>query len=143
MIADTDGRYQGGLIGYIGAGVTVEDCYAKGRVKGYWVAGGLVGYNAGDVVTSYSTGEITARTTIGGSIGEDDGKVSDVYWDTKTSGTTQGIGLLDAGATGEPSGEKTATLRASLPAGFSSTIWALSSKINRGFPYLIALKSSY
>ena len=143
VVADKLGKYQGGLIGLLGAKAQVENSYARGNVEGRNFAGGLVGMNEGRISSSYSTGRVSGANDIGGSIGEDDGTASDVYWDTGTSATKQGVGLLDAGATGAPMPKTSAALRKSLPSGFSSAIWALNAKINSGFPYLIALESSY
>jgi hypothetical protein len=79
---------------------------------------------------------------VGGSLGLDvtgGADLSDLYWDTTTSGITnlsQGAGNIanDPGITGET----TAQLQATLPAGFDPTIWAENPSINGGLPYLIA-----
>ena len=75
---------------------------------------------------------------LSGSDGEG-GTISDVYWDTTTSGITnlgEGAGNIanDPGITGET----TAQLQAGLPPGFDPSIWAEDPSINGGLPYLIA-----
>ena len=75
---------------------------------------------------------------LSGSDGEG-GTISDLYWDTSTSGITnlsQGAGNIanDPGITGET----TTQLQAGLPTGFDPTIWAENTNINGGLPYLIA-----
>jgi hypothetical protein len=135
----------GGLIGNDNG--LVENCYAEGAatIGNSGEVGGLAGENDLTIETSYSTGAATGgpRTDVGGSLGYDGsqvdgGSVSDIYWDTTTSGITnlsQGAGNIanDPGITGETS----AQLQAGLPAGFDPTIWAESPSINNGFPYLI------
>jgi hypothetical protein len=136
----------GGLIGNDNG--LVENCYAEGAatIGNSGEVGGLAGENDLTIETSYSTGAATGgpRTDVGGSLGYDGsqvdgGSVSDIYWDTTTSGITnlsQGAGNIanDPGITGETS----AQLQAGLPAGFDPTIWAENPSINNGLPYLIA-----
>ena len=135
----------GGLVGF-SSGPTIN-CYATGNenIGASTGVGGLIGYNAYSVTSSYSIGAPTAQGgAIGGSMGFDQsgsngGEITNDYWDTTTSGITdpsQGAGNIqnDPGITGET----TAQLQAGLPAGFDPTIWAESPSINGGLPYLIA-----
>jgi len=137
----------GGLIGYSNG--TVDNCYATGaaNIGTSTGAGGLIGFSGYTVTSSYSTGVPTGSGgAVGGSMGfdvsgsdEEGGVVSNVYWDTTTSGITnlsQGAGNIanDPGITGETSVQ----LQAGLPAGFDPTIWAENPAINNGLPYLIA-----
>ena len=134
----------GGLLGFSDG--PVVDCYALGAtsIGARWGIGGLIGSNGYSVATSYSTGAPTATSGayIGGSLGYDgstSGSLSDLYWDTITSGITdpsQGAGSPsnDPGITGET----TTQLQAGLPAGFDPTVWAENPSINGGLPYLIA-----
>jgi hypothetical protein len=133
----------GGLAGF-NDGV-IENSYATGAesIGARWSVGGLVGDNGLTIASSYSLGAPTSKGgTVGGSVGLDvyDGEfLSNIYWDTTTSGITnlsQGAGspANDPGITGET----TAQLQAGLPAGFDPTIWAESPSINGGLPYLIA-----
>jgi len=142
----------GGLASF-GWGV-IADTYAKGSVTGGSgsLIGGLVGRNGTEVIqhhsysekisASYSTGAVTggAGSSIGGLIGEDQapaGFLTNVYWDTTTSGITnlsQGAGNVsdDPGITGL----STTQLQSGLPTGFDTRIWAESAGINGGLPYL-------
>jgi hypothetical protein len=135
----------GGLVGFNGDHGNIVNCNATGSasVGAAYGAGGLVGANAWTISSSYSTGAPTSTgAAVGGSMGFDEsqtGSLSNVYWDTTTSGITnlsQGAGspANDPGITGET----TAQLQAGLPAGFDPTIWAENPNINGGLPYLIA-----
>ncbi len=132
----------------------VNSAYATGAVTGGSFAnlGGLIGWDnsttsAGNYVVSnsYSTDSVTGETgsSVGGAIGFDKapGYISDVYWDTTTSGITnssQGSGNI-ANDTGI-AGLTTAQLQSGLPAGFNSnTGWAESPSVNGGLPYLPAI----
>ncbi|MGD0144194.1 MAG: hypothetical protein ABSC92_13635, partial [Rhizomicrobium sp.] len=142
----------GGIVG-VNYG-TVSGAYATGAVTGGSFAnlGGLIGLEdstaaTGDnaVADCYSTGAVTgeAGSSVGGSTGFDmtPGYISDVYWDTTTSGITnssQGSGNItnDSGITGLT----TTQLQSGLPAGFNSnTGWGESPSINGGLPYLLAI----
>lgn len=143
----TGNDYAGGLVGLNDA--IISSSYATGAVSGAKYVGGLVGSNTvsgsdiGTIGSSYSTGAVKGKKYVGGVAGSDAGSFSSVYWDTQTSGTALGVGLQEAGAHGSPVGRTTAQLTASLPAGFASSVWAIDPKLNNGFPYLIALASSY
>jgi filamentous hemagglutinin family protein len=145
---DIDGNdTAGGLVGLSES--SIESSYATGAVSGVDDIGGLVGINAvsgsnvGTVTASYSTDSVKGKKDVGGLVGENAGTLSSAYWDTQTSGTTLGVGFQDSGARGNAVKRTTAQLRASLPSGFASSVWGLNSHINDGFPYLLALKSSY
>lgn len=76
----------GGLVGenYEGA---VRDSYSIASVTGYSEVGGLVGDNEGTVRNSYSVGSVTGTSSLGGLVGyNDDGTVSNSFWDMETSG---------------------------------------------------------
>ncbi|PAU94184.1 hypothetical protein CK503_08195 [Aliifodinibius salipaludis] len=96
----------GGLVGrmtnnndsYIGH---VKKSYAKGDVTGKDRVGGLVGSNSSDIriTYSYASGKVTPSTTgntkIGGLIGtyyETDSVLQNCYWDTESTGQTEGAG---------------------------------------------------
>ena len=81
-----DGRV-GGLVGDNQDIVT--DSYATGSVEGNDEVGGLVGRNDDTVTESYATGSVEGDEEVGGLVGsenDDDGSVTDSYWDTETSG---------------------------------------------------------
>lgn len=138
----------GGLLGTNQANAVVSNTYATGSVTGDIDAyvGGTVGYYiSGSISNSYSTGQVTAGQYVGGAIGRDHagpGGLSDLYWDTQTSGTTLGIGHSDSGSNAGVNGLTTAQFESGLPTGFDSSIWAESGDINGGFPYLLTLPPS-
>ena len=105
-----------------------------------------MGHNDGMISQSYANGAVVATKAAygGGFIGYDfpgqKGNLAFDYWDTTTSGITdpsQGAGNQknDKGITGLSD----AALKSGLPSGFDNAVWAHSSKINDGLPYLIAL----
>jgi hypothetical protein len=86
----------GGLVGYSYYG-TMSNSYSTSNVTGYSDVGGLVGLNGWEgmtgggiisiVVDSYSTGNVNGNQNVGGLVGHnDDGTVSNSFWDTQTSG---------------------------------------------------------
>ena len=143
----TTGGYNnaGGLIGFnVGA---VSNTYAIGNVSvsgssAQNKAGGLIGatgkstnqtiYTPVSVSDSFSTGTASA-TTAGGAFGYSDGtSVSNVYYDTETSGMTSGVsGGVSTGVTGLTTSQMTSTI----PSGFSSSTWG--NQNNQTTPYLI------
>jgi filamentous hemagglutinin family protein len=98
------GQYVGGLAGY-GEDLTISNSYATGAVTGTDSAGGLVGYATGsmsgtNISNSYASGAVTGGTNTGGLVGNlDNGSVTSSYFDTETTGQTQGVGS-DASASG-------------------------------------------
>jgi hypothetical protein len=137
----------GGLVGFNGA--QIENSYARGSAEGGKDSGGLMGYNGvdlspGNASSSYSIGQVQATRYAGGLVGFDEfpgvaGDTKNNYWDTSTSKITnpgQGAGSPsnDPGITGLTTTE----LRSGLPAGFDSSVWAQSSTVNDGLPYLLA-----
>ena len=67
---------------------TVTNSYSTGNVSCNELAGGLVGFNAGEgsVSNSYSTGNVAGTSRVGGLVGENSGTVTNSFWDTQTSG---------------------------------------------------------
>lgn len=85
----------GGLVG--GSIRTISNCYSTGAVNGYSGIGGLVAGNDGTISNSYSTGAVTGfnSSDIGGLVGNNSDTISHCFWDTDTSGTTNGVGNMD------------------------------------------------
>jgi hypothetical protein len=87
----TGHAWVGGLVGY-SEDSTISNSYATGSVSGYSQVGGLVGwvclYEEESVVSnSYSTGNVAGDVYVGGLVGlNEDGTVSNSFWDTETSG---------------------------------------------------------
>ena len=121
----------GGLVGATNGG-TIINAYATGAVGGNAIIGGLVGFNlSGTITNAYATGAVTARSDVGGLVGDQQGSVSNAYWDTQTSGTAAGFGF-DANAQ-TVTGQTTAQLQGTLPSGLSSTAWGTGAGL---YPYL-------
>ena len=100
----------GGLVGYNGLAGTVQASYAAVAVSNRHsqasaIAGGLVGQNAGSIQASYAAGAVSVHGTTrfsraGGLVGRQlrNGRVTNSYWDTTTSGLAS-----SAGGTGQTS----------------------------------------
>jgi len=139
--SEQSGPGTGGLVGYQNDSdiSVIENSYATGAVPGTTdYRGGLVGQNKTDnvaIVSSYSTGAVNnSGSDVGGFVGANSSHASNDYWDTTSSGMTNGCnGNLCSGITGLT----TAQFQSGLPAGFDPTIWAENLSINNGFPYLI------
>ncbi|NCD11199.1 MAG: filamentous hemagglutinin N-terminal domain-containing protein [Epsilonproteobacteria bacterium] len=88
--------YVGGLVGWnIG---NLSNAYATGSVHGMNYVGGLVGKNDGVLRNAYATGRVMGYSYVGGLVGENNsGMIGDSYWDTQTTGQTDGIGLDNGG----------------------------------------------
>ena len=88
----------GGLVGSNYIGVLIG-CYATGSVSGGWGVGGLVGDNSeGGVLTGcYATGSVTGDANyIGGLVGYVyHSSINGCFWDTQTSGTSDGVGNVN------------------------------------------------
>lgn len=124
----------GGLVGFLFDGSTLSDCYAQGNIEtgdssvDIFYIGGLIGWigAAATVSNSHSKGSITTGSPgnaihgIGGLVGENDGNVSNSFWDTQTSGLA-----FSDGGTGK-STEEMKTKETFTDAGWDfNTIWNL------------------
>jgi filamentous hemagglutinin family protein len=136
----------GGFAGLVQDGAIVSNSYATGIVSGSGTnasLGGFVGFAQTSTITdAYATGAISgnASQAAGGfagaiAIGSSANTFTDDCWDVTTSGQNTGIF-----GTNWPNitGLTTAQIQSGLPSGFGSTVWAESSSINGGLPYLIA-----
>lgn len=140
-VSGAPGSAVGGLVGLnFGLGNAPADydsyigqAYATGSVStganGY--AGGLVGIDAGFILEAYSTGKVSAGSgsAAGGLVGSNSyvwgppparttGLATSAYWNTDTSSQPSGV---------EGTGRATGQLSGTLPAGFTSGDWAISS----------------
>ena len=129
------GNVAGGLVSVIYAG-EVEDSYSIGTPIGSsLIAGGFAGIDDSIVTKSYSTGTPNAGGYFGGFIGYNDTRENRLcYWDISTSNVANGVGH---GSNRGVVGLTTTQLQNGLPVGFSSKIWAESSNVNGGLPYLV------
>ena len=64
-------------------------CYARGNVSGGQTAGGLVGYSGNSSCTatisdSIAVGTVTGSSPLGGLVGENDGTITNSFWDSHT-----------------------------------------------------------
>jgi hypothetical protein len=101
----------GGLVG-VNHG-TVSNSYSTCNVIGSGAIGGLVGSSGFTVSDCYSTGDVTGSYDIGGLVGiNNQGTVSNSFWDVQTSGQTR-----SAGGTGKT------TARMKNVAAFSGAGW--------------------
>jgi hypothetical protein len=73
-----------------------DNCYASGSASGKTYIGGLVGYNydSSTVSNCFSIGPVSGNSVLGGLVGGNDSStVNGCYWNTETSGLTNGVGL--------------------------------------------------
>ena len=111
--------YVGGIIGNAPAACGVDECYSSANVNGGSYVGGLIGGGSGDALYSYfdgrvsgnsyvgglagsgnhfdhsySNGRVSGNTNVGGAIGRlgVPATVTNVYWNTETTGQTIGLG---------------------------------------------------
>ncbi len=83
----------GGLVGLQSSGSILASYFTGAVSAAGGQAGGLIGDNRGSVIGSYSTGTVSGPIHVGGLIGiNQDGVVTNSYWDTETSGMSVGIG---------------------------------------------------
>ncbi|MBN1340150.1 MAG: hypothetical protein JXA03_12550 [Bacteroidales bacterium] len=146
----------GGLLGQKG-NISVEnflmsDCYSAADVTcNTSSGGGLIGSLSGSTSYSttinncYSTGQVSGPGNIGGFIGNIDSWVTNYtisasFWDTESSGTTNGVGNLDPDPAGIE-GKTTAEMKTESTftnAGWDFTnIWDIdgTQNVNEGYPY--------
>lgn len=142
----------GGLIGAFtfsfGGTSTVNNSYSRSTVVvNNERAGGLIGGadNALNVKNSYSTGSATALDFAGGVIGFwGDLTTENVYFDTESSGMTEGVGGFGgAPTTPDITGKTTAEMQTAemvdlLNAGSPDGPWSIDPDSNDGYPILNA-----
>lgn len=96
------GSYFGSLLGENQNGGQVSNSYATGSVTGNDDVGGLVGYNTanGSIISnSYASGSVSGSGWQGGLVGLAGGDASNCYWNTTTSGQSNGNGTGVTGKT--------------------------------------------
>jgi len=122
------GEFIGGLVGNSNGG-SIVNSFATGPVLAHEFGGGLIGDNLGTPISdSYSTGLVNGSndsSDIGGFSGSG-GSVTGGYWDTQTSGQSSSY---------SGSGQTTASLQGTLPAGFDPAVWGTGPGL---YPYLKA-----
>ncbi len=145
----------GGLIGsfpFAFAGESVVDnCYSRANVVSLMDrAGGLIGNgdNALLIKNSYATGTVTAPDSAGAVIGLW-GMINaeNLYFDTETSGMTEGVGVIQGPpVTPDITAKTTAEMKSTelvdlLNAGSTAAPWSLDASKNDGYPVLNAVLS--
>ena len=104
-VSSENGRGAGGLVGensglniYNGRDRTkapqIVSSYASGSVSGKWSVGGLVGRNYGSVTGSYATGAVEGGTDVGGLVGWNSGEMTTSYTTGSVSGSGAAVGGL-------------------------------------------------
>jgi hypothetical protein len=90
----------GGLVGTNWHG-NIEYCYSDVEVsciESFWggddIVGGLVGWNKGFILSSYSTGNVTADRYVGGLVGENEGLITNSYSKGHVIGSLGNVGGL-------------------------------------------------
>ncbi len=134
----------GGLVGTSEYGNTITNTYATGAVTGdsSEYVGGLVGLSqaSGNAISdSYAAGAVSdsgSGAILGGLVADNGATLSDNYFDTDTTGQSDGVGAGTSGGTAKT----TAELTAGLPSGFNSAVWDNLSDTTT--PYLSALTTS-
>ena len=98
------GASVGGLVGEHEGALTAG--HATGRVSGSSRVGGLVGRNqsTGSITASYATAYVSGGSAEGGLVGAGSGTVTASYWDTGTSGHTEGANGRTTAALQAPTG---------------------------------------
>ncbi len=92
----SSGTYIGGLVGINFRG-NIEKCYTTGNTDAGKKSnvGGLVGYNAGKILESYTTGDVSGGTSIGGLVGySNSGTIENSFSLSSPTGTSYVGGLI-------------------------------------------------
>jgi filamentous hemagglutinin family protein len=137
----SSGNYVGGLIGN-NSGGSVTQTMASGLVSGNTYVGGLTGANMGAISQSLALGAVTGAINVGGLAGWSiSGVVTQSYWNTQTSGRSNGVG---SGSNSGVTGLTTRQLQGfdALPAGGALTDsgklgTAFGGGANGLYPYLV------
>ena len=129
----------GGLVGQVHNG-TIEDSYFSGSfIATGEDIGGLVGivWSNGNVVRSYSIGQVDGTVNVGGLVGRLAGSESSSFWDIEASGidsSAAGTGLTTAemhdGLTYLHAGWEIVTTTS------PEAVWGINPDANMGYPFL-------
>ena len=142
--------YVGGFIGYNNNSAEIGNCYATGTVsveaKDSYAGSfaGVIDSTLSVISNCYAVGQINSTDAYaGGFVGLNGDSVKNCFWDTQTTGLTNGyasnIKFFDA--TGKTTLEmKTQSTFTNAGWDFSN-VWAISSTENDGYPYLAVSKT--
>lgn len=106
------GLYAGGLIGFNDGDVI--NSFATGDVTGNFGVGGLLGHSSLDdeITNTYATGRVTGNSTVGALIGEVfDSIITASFFDTEATGQTNAFGFVGSGTQGDATGLTSAQMR--------------------------------
>ncbi|MEX0679825.1 MAG: GLUG motif-containing protein, partial [Balneolales bacterium] len=74
----------------------ISNSYARGRVNGSSMVGGLVGthfHQGGDIINTYAAGRVTGNNEVGGLAGSNHADIISGYWDIEATEQSQGAGF--------------------------------------------------
>lgn len=120
----------GGLVAGITSTGSILDSYSRCTVTCAGTqAGGLSGYNAGNIENSYAAGPVICANNKGGITGSNSYTVTNCYYDSEVTGCSD---------TGKGTPKTTAEMKSqSTFAGWNfDDVWSLSGQINEGYPFL-------
>ena len=137
------GGHIGGFVGINDGDGTISNCYATGNVSEATMAGGFVGKNgyniSGATITNcYATGAVSGTVPIrvpsGFAGGNENGIISNCYWNT--SATETGIGDAYSTGTLQLTGKTLSEMCMSAFAGELGGAWIGDENTQGGLPYL-------
>ena len=84
----------GGLVGIVNGSGTIINSFSHSSVNANDVVGGLVGTasQSAQIASSFATGIVIGNTDTGGLVGSNGIQINDSFWNTETSGMSNGIG---------------------------------------------------
>jgi hypothetical protein len=88
----------GGFCGINGKDGVIQNCYARGDIKGYFIynlIGGFCAQNDGTIMNCYATGFVGGSSNVGGFCGSSGDQIIGCFWNVETSGLTDGVGNRD------------------------------------------------
>jgi RHS repeat-associated core domain len=90
----SSGNYAGGLVGSNTGLGSIINSYSSGNVSGTSMVGGMAGSNTGTVTNSYETGNVSGTSNIGGFMGSNSGPIINSYEAGGVSGTSNTGGFV-------------------------------------------------
>ena len=136
----TSGQYSGGFVGYNVSGGQICNSYATGNVTSTnQNVGGFVGKNVSNALkieNCYSTGHASGSSNVCGFCADNDGTITNCYWDIEKSENASSDGGI---------GINTATMK--LESTFTNagwdftTIWDMDAGVNDGYAFLLDMPS--
>ena len=140
----------GGIIGHSDNAVSISDSYNRGNISGHNIVGGLVGYSESvdlGITTSYTTGTVTVDQSntdvdvLVASGWSEPGTSSSVTFDQQASEEgTSNTGVIGHSTVDMKKQSTFADLGWSI--GSDTSVWAIDSTKNDGYPYIAAVATS-